>query len=78
MPEGIINCKDTVPVLSIDDFSRHGKGAVDGVLIAAGGAEAALTTKRDKLEIAAFFTSPHDTAITGVTTVKHLLDILYN
>jgi len=73
--EGIIDCKDTVSVLGIDDLRRHGKSAVNRVLVATGRAEAAFATERNKLEIAAFFTPPHDTTISGVSAVDHLIDV---
>lgn len=74
--EGIIDCKDTVSVLGIDDLRRHGKSAVNRVLVATGRTEAAFATERNKFKVAAFFTPPHDTTMSGVSAVNHLIDIL--
>ena len=76
MSEGVIDCKDAVTVLGIDDFRRHGKGTVNRIPVAAGRTEAAFATERNKFKVAAFFTPPHDTAISGVSAVDHLIDIL--
>ena len=76
MSEGVVDCKDAVTVLGIDNLRRHGKGAVNRILIATGRTEAAFATERNKFKVAAFFTSPHDAAISGVSAVDHLIDIL--
>ena len=77
-PETLINRKDTVPVRDIDEFKGHIGCAFHGILIAAGRAETAVAAERDELEVAAYWTAVHSTAIRRVTTMNHLLDVFNN
>ena len=73
----LINGKDAVPVLDIDQFKRHFSGAFHGVFCAAGRAETAVASERDKLKFTAIRTAIHGTAKSRVTTVDHLIDIFH-
>ena len=47
------NGKDAMPVEDIDELKGHGGSAFHGILVATGGAEAAVAAERDELEPAA-------------------------
>ena len=49
--EIFINGKNAMAVLDIEEFKRHTGGAFHSVFISAGRTKAAVTTKRNKLEI---------------------------
>ena len=53
VPEFLRNCKDTMPVCTIDKFSGHGSRAINGIFVAAGRTEAAVAANREKLKKAA-------------------------
>ena len=72
-----INNKNTMAVLDINKFKRHGSSAFHGILVSAGRAETAVTTERNKLEISAVDTAIHGTTIRRITTVDHLIDIFH-
>ena len=78
MAKVLIYSKDTVSVRYIDELESHVGGTFHGILIAAGRAETAVAAERDELEVAAFWTAVHSTAIRRVTTMNHLLDVLDN
>ena len=78
MAKVLIYSKDTVSVRYIDELESHVGGTFHGILIAAGRAEAAVAAERDELEVAAFWTAVHSTAIRRVTTMNHLLDVFNN
>ena len=46
-------------VRDIDEFKSHTGGAFHGIFVAAGWTKAAVTAKRDKLEVAAMRASIH-------------------
>ncbi len=48
MAEVLFNGKDTVPVYDVYEFEGHGSGALHGIEVAAGRAEAAVAAKRNK------------------------------
>ena len=75
MAKVFINSKDTVSVRDIDELESHVGGTFHGILIAAGRAETAVAAERDELEVAAYWTAVHSTAIRRVTTMNHLLDV---
>ena len=77
-PEFFCDSKDTVSVLDVDNFKRHGGGAVYGVFISASGTETAFTTKRDKLKVTTFGASVHGPTIRRVTTMNHSVDVFDN
>ena len=78
MTQIIVNGEDTMSVFHIDQFERHTGGALHGILISTGGAEAAVTAKSDKFQFSASRTAIHYAPIRGVATVNHLLDIFLN
>ena len=57
--EIFINGKNAMAVLDIDEFKRHTGGAFHSIFISAGRTKAAVTTKRNKLEITAVWTGVH-------------------
>ena len=59
--------KNTMAVLNIDKLERHTGGALHGIFVAAGGAKAAVTAKRDKFEVAAVRARVHGTAKRRIT-----------
>ncbi len=72
------NGKDTVSVFYMDDFERHGGGAVNGIFVATGRAETAFTAERDKFKVSAFCTTIHGAAIGRVATVRHAVNIFHD
>ena len=72
-----INSKNTVAVLDINKFKRHGSSAIHGIFITAGRAETAVASERDKFKLAAMGTTVHGTAKRWITTVDHLIDIFH-
>lgn len=60
--EIFINGKNAMAVLDIDEFKRHTGGAFHSVFISAGRTKAAVTTKRNKLEITAVRAGIHSAA----------------
>ena len=72
-----INSKNTVAVLDINKFKRHGSSAFHGILVSAGRAETAVASEWDKFKLAAMGTTVHGTAKRWITTVDHLIDIFH-
>ena len=60
--EIFINSKNAMAVLDTDEFKRHTGGAFHSVFISAGRTKAAVTTKRNKLEITAVRAGIHSAA----------------
>ena len=54
-----INSKNTVAVLDINKFKRHGSSAFHGILVSAGRAETAVTAERNEFEFSAVRTAIH-------------------
>ena len=50
MTEVFINCEDTVSVLNVDQFKRHGCSTFHRILVTASRAETAVATKRNELK----------------------------
>ena len=73
--EVFINGENTMPVGDIDQLEGHAGGTFHRVLIAASGAETAVTTEGNEFKFPAFRTAIHGTAIRRVTTMNHLLDV---
>lgn len=65
--EIVINGKNTMAVLNIDELERHTDGAIHSILVAAGGTKATVTAKRDKFEVAAVMAGVHGTAKRRIT-----------
>ena len=60
--ETFINSKNTMAVLDTDELERHTGGAFHSIVVAAGRTKAAVTTKRNKLEITAVGAGVHGAA----------------
>ena len=75
--EIFINGKNAMAVLDTNEFERHTGSALHGIFIATGGTKAAVTAKRNKLEITAVRAGVHGTAKRRITTVDHLIDIFH-
>ena len=72
-----INGKDTMPVGDIDELKGHGGSAFHGILVATGGAEAAVTEERDGFQFSAERAAVQGTAERRIATVNHLIDIFH-
>ena len=72
-----INGKDAMPVEDIDELKGHGGSAFHGILVATGGAEAAVAAERDEPEPAAAGAAVHGAAKGRISTVDHLIDIFH-
>ena len=75
--EIFINGKNAMAVLDIDELKRHTGGAFHSIFISAGRTKAAVTAKRNKLEVTTVWTIVHGTAKRRITTVDHLIDIFH-
>ena len=75
MPEFFRNGKDTVPVSAVDKLTCHSSGAFASVKITACWTESGMTSKRNKLQVAAMRAGIHGTAVSWVTAVDHLVNI---
>ena len=60
--EIFINGKNAMAVLDIDEFKRDTGGAFHSIFVSAGRAKAAVTTKRNKLEITTVGAGVHGAA----------------
>ena len=72
-PEILIDSEDTMPVGDIDKLKGHRGSAFHGILVTAGGTEAAVAAKRDKLELSAFGTAIHGTSVGRITRIEGIL-----
>ena len=75
--EIFINREDTVSVLDVNEFKRHGCSTFHRVLVAAGGAETAVAAKRNELKFSTVRASIHSATKSRVTTVDHFFDIFH-
>ena len=75
--EIFINGEDTVSVLDVNQFKRHGGRAIHRILVTAGGAETAVAAKRNELKFSAVWTAIHSATKRRITTVDHLIDIFH-
>lgn len=73
-----INGKNEMSVGAVNEFKGHFSRAVNTVFIAAGGAKLGMAAERDKFKFTAMRAAEHGTAIRGITTVDHLLNVFYN
>lgn len=73
-----IDGKNEVPVGAVNEFKGHFSGAVNAVFIAAGGAELGMVAERDEFRLTAVWTVTHGTAIRGIPTVYHFLDVFHD
>ena len=74
-PEILIDSEDTMPVGDIDKLKGHRGSAFHGILVTAGGTEAAVAAKGNKLELSAFGTAVHSTTVGRIATVDHLIHV---
>ena len=70
--------KNAMPVNALDNFERHGSGALNCVKIATGRTKTTFAAKRDKFERTTRRTPVHSAAERRVATMNHLLDIFEN
>lgn len=63
-----INGKDTMTVGDINELKGHRGSAFHGIFVTAGGTEAAVAAKRNKLEPAAVGAAEHGSAKGRITT----------
>ena len=75
--DNFIKCKNAIAVLDIDVFKRHTGGAFHSIFNSAGRTKAAVTAKRNKLEVTAMRAGIHSAAKRGITAVDHLIDIFH-
>ena len=68
--------KNTVSMLDINDFKRHGSRPVNGVHVAAGRTEAGMTAERNKFENSTARTGIHGTTKGRIAAVNHFFYIL--
>ena len=64
-----------MPVLDINELKRHRSSPVNGIHVAAGRAEAGMTAKRDKFEIATARAGKHGTPKGRIAAVNHFFYI---
>ena len=77
VPEIFVNSKNAMTVLDTDKFERHICGAFHNIFVPTGRTKAAVTAKRNKLEVTTVGTTVHGTAKRRITTVDHLIDIFH-
>lgn len=76
--EFLRNGKDTVPVDTGDQFTRHTKSPLLIVHVATGGAETAFAGKRNKFKVPTMRASKESAAIRGIMAMDHLIDVIHN
>ncbi len=76
--EVFINGKNAVSVDGIDKFKGHGSGALHGIHVAAGRAEAAVAAERYKLKLATVRACKHGPAKRGVAAMNHFFYVFNN
>ena len=75
--EIFINGKNTMAVLDTDELERHTCGAFHSIFVPTGRTKAAVTAKRNKLEVTAVRAGVHGAAKGGIAAVDHLIDIFH-
>ena len=65
-----------MPVGDIDELKGHGGSAFHGILVATGGAEAAVTAEGDEFQFSAVRAAEHSTAEGRIPTVDHFLHVV--
>ena len=75
--EIFINGEDTVSVLDVNQFKRHGGRAIHRIFVTASRTETAVAAKRNELKISTVWVAVHSTTKRRITTVYHLFDIFY-
>lgn len=72
-----INSKNTMSVLDINKFKRHGSSAFHGILVFVGRAETAVASEWDKFKLAAMGTAVQGIAKSWIAIVDHLVNIFH-
>ena len=67
-----------MPMNALDNFERHGSGALNRVKVSAGRTETAFAAERNKFERTTRRTPIHSTAESGISAVNHLFDVFKN
>ena len=75
--EIFINGEDTVSVLDVNQFKRHGGRAIHRILVTASRTETAVAEKRNELKFSAVWTAIHSATKRRITTVDHFFDIFH-
>ena len=75
--EIFINGEDTVSVLDVNQFKRHGGRAIHRILVTASRTETAVAAKRNELKFSAVWTAIHSATKRRITTVDHFFDIFH-
>ena len=70
--------KNAMSVNALNDFERHGSGALDGIEITAGRAETTFAAKRNKFERTTRRAPIHGSAISRISAMNHLIDAFKN
>jgi len=78
MAEGLVNSKHEVPVGAADQLEGHFCGAVDGILVAAGGAELGMAAERDRFKRTTMWAAIQGGAIGWVPAVDYFRDVFHN
>lgn len=69
------DCKNTMPVLNINELEGHRSGSVNGVHVAAGRTKAGVTAERNKLKISAARAGVHRAAKRRIAAINHFFYI---
>ena len=72
------NGKYTVAMNALNNFERHGSGALDGIEISAGRTETAFAAERNKFERTTRRTPVHSAAASRISAMNHLFDAFKN
>ena len=72
------NSKNTMAVLSINDFKRHSGSSVNGIFVSTSRTETAVATKRNKFKSSTISTTIHGTTKCGIAAVKHFIHVFNN
>lgn len=75
--EILIDGKNAVSVLDVDQLEGHTGSAFHGIFVATGRTETAVTAERDKFKVPAVRTAVHRTAKRGIPAVDYLINIFH-
>ena len=73
-----VNGKNEVSVCTINEFKGHFCGTVNAVFVTAGRTKFRMAAERNKFQFTAVGAAIHGTAIRGIPTVDHLLNVFHN
>ena len=71
----IVDSEDAVPMRNISHRKGHDSGPLNGILIATGWTETAMTAERNEFMIGAFWTQIHSAAIRRISAMDHFIYI---